>query len=278
MLLPNPIPVINDTRLRLRQLSSVTNQVFVDVIVRRNGNPTPHLATLMSNVHAGDRALEDEIEAVIPGDELWGASVRSSAINRGEMYCTLGMAPPGGGNTQLFLAKGYVYSENPLLMGQFQGSLEGRGDLSPQIGGQDIAGNVDTAVALALTNGMHRIDGFNFMYHCSGDVAGRSVVIDLRDVGTVVPTGFDAGIDRRVWTISGPSWLANEDGSIFVSGPHYTATVDDSVLSVSDHTTAPSPFPIFVDEDDDAELIVTITNGEALDTYSWYIYGESWFT
>ncbi len=276
-MIPLPIPVINDTRLRVRQLSSVTNPLFVDVMVRRKGNPTPHLATLMSNIHAGDRGLDDSNEATIPGDELWAASVRTGAPNRGETYVTLGLVPPGGGTTRLFLASGYVYSENPLTIGQFGGTLEGRGDNSPQIGGQDIAGNVDTTVALALINGMHRIDGFNFMYHCSSDTANRSVVIDLRDVGTVVPTGFDAGIDRRVWTISGPTWIADQDGAVFVMGPHYTATVDDSVLSISDHTTAPSPFPIFVDKDDDAELIVTITGGEALDTYSWYIYGESWF-
>ncbi len=276
MVIPLPLPVINDTRIRVRQLSSVTNQMLVDVVVRSKGNPIPRLVNLFSNIHAGDRGVE-LTEAVIPGDELWAAGVRSGTPNRGEMYVQLVMTPPAGGNTFLLLGKGYVYSENPVAIGQFEGSLDGRGDLSPQIGGQDIAGNVDTTVALGLFNGMHRIDGFNFMYHCSGDVASRSVVIDLRDVGTVVPTGFDAGIDRRVWTISGPTWAANQDGSIFVSGPHYTATVDDSVLSISDHTTAPSPFPIFVDEDDDAELTVTITNGEALDTYSWYIYGESWF-
>ncbi len=275
-MIPLPLPVINDTRIRVRQLSSVTNQMLCDVVVRSKGNPIPRLVNLFSNIHAGDRGVELS-EAVIPGDELWAAGVRSGAPNRGEMYVQLVMTPPAGGNTFLLLGKGYVYSENPVAIGQFDGSLEGRGDLSPQRGAVNVAGNVDTTVALTLINGMHRIDGFNFMYHCSSDTANRSVIIDLRDVITAAPTGFDAGIDRRVWTISGPTWIANQDGSVFVMGPHYTATADDSVLSVSDHTTAPSPFPIWVDEDNDAELIVTITGGEALDTYSWDIYGESWF-
>ncbi len=275
-MIPLPIPVKNDTRLRIRQLSSVTNRVFVDVMVRSKGDPIPRVATLISTDHAGNRG-EEEQERVIPGDELWFASARSSAANRGQTHIQLQLIPPGGGVVAQTLAKGPVYAENPLSVGEFKSSLDGRGDNSPQRGAINVAGNVDTTVALGLLNGIHRIDGFNFMYHCSSDTANRSVVIDLRDVITAVPTGFDAGIDRRVWTISGPTWIANQDGSVFVMGPHYTATADDSVLSISDHTTAPTPFPIWVDEDNDAELIVTITGGEALDTYSWDIFGESWF-
>ncbi len=177
------------------------------------------------------------------------------------------------------ICMGYVYDEHPLNLGDFHepGPGGGNGKLTPLTWAKDVAGDVDTVQNLDALNRIRRIDGFILYYHASGDTATRDMTIRIRDLGLGVPTGFDAGSDRQIMAFAGPTLTANQDGIVYMRNGIYTVTVDETIVSVSNHTTAPNPFPFWVVEDEvDAHIMADISLGHANDRYSAYVFLEEW--
>ncbi len=198
-------------------------------------------------------------------------------LDRGQLYCRIQQAAVSGQERGL-LASGYVYNSKNLTLGGYEGSLSGQGDRKPESIGTDIPGNGDTSHPLTLTDGIRRVDGLIFYYHSDGNAANRESVIRIRDLGGVVPAGFDAGNDRQISALAGPSLIADQDGIFFMNRFGYQASVDNATVTLANNSTAPNPFPFWVHEDDTgAEIVFDITAGLAGDNYGGFIFGESWF-
>ncbi len=275
-----PLPLAPRTRLRVRALSSSTNRLVLYILAKRPGVRFPEQHELLSLTPDGDR-LEDSDEKIVPSDELWGFSLRdepTGTLERGETYARVDLIPPGGGQVLLNLASGHVTTLQPLSMGMHEDAFSGHGNMIPEVVGEDIAGNVNTDHPLDLVNGIRRVDGLMLMYHCSGDTANRVLVIRIREKGPAYPTGFDAGNDRQIMAITGPTLIANQDGMMYWNNAGYQTSVVDSVNTLANNTTAPNPFPFWVSTvEGGAHVRFEITAGEAADTYNAYIFGETWF-
>jgi len=225
----------------------------------------------------GDRTVDSQ-EEFIPGVELWGFTARfTGTIRRGQLYADVALVPPTGGSTQITLAKGYIHSEAVLPLGEFSDPTDGQGDTIPESIGDDIAGNVDTVHALAITNSIRRIDSVVWYYHCSADVAARTMSLRILAPSGTVPTGFDSGNDRQIAAVTGPALSANEDGIMYWNRFGYQVVVDNNVITIADNSTASNPFPMWIDVGDtDARMSFDVTDGEALDTYQAFLTGEIW--
>ncbi len=273
-----PIPIDPDTNLALRVQSSQTTRIVLDVLIKQKGHRTPRAVEFLDVVPGGDR-LVDTDERLIPGDELWGFSVRADGIlRRGQTYVVVALVPDTGGSTSIGLAKGYVSNESHVFPGVNDATGDGQGDTAPESIGTDIAGNVVTSHDLILVNGIRRVDGLIFYYHSDGNAANRESTIRIRDLGGAVPTGFDAGSDRQILALTGPSLIADQDGVVYMNKFGYTVVVDNNVITTLNNTTAPNPFPFWVSVDDvDSNILFDVAAGLAGDTYGGYVFGETWF-
>ncbi len=198
-------------------------------------------------------------------------------LDRGQLYCRVQQASPSGQERGL-LASGYVYNSRNLTLGDYEDSLSGQGDRKPESIGTDIPGNGDTVLTLPLALGIRRVDGLIFYYHSDANAANRESVIRIRDLGGTVPAGFDAGNDRQISALAGPSLIADQDGIFFMNRFGYQASVNNASVTVANNSTAPNPFPFWVHADDtDANILFDISAGLAGDNYGGFIFGESWF-
>ncbi len=225
-------------------------------------------------------AVSDTSSPVTRGGLVVGCRLdkEDAGIERGELYCQVRIGHRPDIEKQGICA-GYMYDEHPLNMGTFDepGPGGGNGKNTPRTWADDVAGDVDTTLFLSDVNRIRRIDGFVRYYHASGDTATRDMIIRLRDVGSGVPTGFDAGNDRQIFTIAGPQLIANQDGIVYCRNGLYSITVDNGTPSVENNTTAPNPFPFWVHEDESPiDLQADISSGHANDRYSAYLFQEEW--
>lgn len=176
------------------------------------------------------------------------------------------------------IGHGYYYNMSSPTLGYFSelGPGGGEGNKTPITLASDVAGDTDTSAALALADTLRRIDGFILYYHASSDVDNRTMTVRVRSPGLAVPTGFDAGNDQQVMAFAGPTLSADQDGIVFMRPGIYTVVVDNNTITTSDNTTAPNPFPFWVTEGDNIEIVLDITTGHANDRYSAYAFGEEW--
>ncbi len=200
------------------------------------------------------------------------------AIKRGQVYA-IGFVLRGGNNRALM--KGYLYDYGPIPLGVFVEPLDGPGYRGPLAIADNIA-PVDIQHTLGIADARRRIDGFAWYYHCSGDVADRTLRASMRDMGSGLPTGMTSGDNTTVkaWPSAGVLTLsANQEGFIYVNantGKSFAASVDNGVITVENITTDPDPFPYWAQEDDVAEIFFNVTLAEAADRHSIYIFQEEW--
>ncbi len=272
-----PLPIEPDSSLRLRVQSSETARIVMDALVQRRRRQ-PELIELINVTPDGDRLI-DAREVSIPGETLWGLTIRepTGTLERGKTFVRGDLIGPQGGSTIQVLASGYVHGEHVVTGGRIESPTDGQGDTDPQTIAFDAAGNVDTQQNLALAKSIRRVDGITVYYHCSSDVAARTMEFRLRDPGLGVPTGFDIGNDRQVYNLTGPALAGDEDGVLYMNGFGYAVVVDNNVITTSNNTTAPTPFPFWVHQLDQMEIFLDITAGEAADRYAIYAHGEIWF-
>ncbi len=140
----------------------------------------------------------------------------------------------------------------------------------------------DIEETLAATNALRRIDGFIWYYHCSGDVADRTLRAFFRSVGDGLPTGMTEGSNTIVgrWpTASVLTLSANQEGLIYVNaseGKSYSINVDNGAFVKESTSTQADAFPYWAQENDVGEIFFDVTDEEAADRHSIYIIQEEW--
>ncbi len=279
MLTP-PLPLTSDAELRISIKASVTTNVTVQALISRNKREPPIPVRYEPIAHTtGDRTNE-ETDFEIAGGFLHGISV-FGAGDRGTKRVAVAVGRRG-----LFfsLCEGYVYDSHGLDDGEFTepGPGGGEGFLSwvPAFT-RDRAGN-GAAVDFDLfaTNALRKIYGVAWYYHCSGDVANRTFVQPLlAGLSGTKPTGFTlTGANALFWNLGGDIALVADEEALFMSKNDRTARVDNGVMTVVDTSTDPTPWPLWVTEDDIDTILrfPAITNGEALDRHSAYVLMEEW--
>ncbi len=138
---------------------------------------------------------------------------------------------------------------------------------------------VDIEMDLEIGNQIRRIDGFVWYYHCSGDMADRTIQASLRDPGNGLPTGMTSGANTTVKLWPTVTLSANQEGYVYVnavSGKSFSAIGDDGSLTIADITTAPDPFPYWADESERGELFFNVQLAEVADRHSIYLFEEVW--
>lgn len=178
------------------------------------------------------------------------------------------------------LAAAYWSSMEGPALGVLRTSREGGGLTSPLTLANDIAGNVATNAALSSVNAFRIIRGIVLLYHCSSDVADRTLQVLLRRPFGPGPTGFTNVAAQIAWNSPTTSLQADEEGMLYIgeagAGLFQTQN-DDGTVTISDNTTVPNPFPLHVQEGETATQIRTnFTNGNANDRYSMYAIQEEW--
>lgn len=188
----------------------------------------------------------------------------------------------GGNVPEQMLARGYLFGNGSLILGQDEGMLSGKGHLFWDALADDIAPAAVVTKVLAATNARRLIWGFIWYYHSSGDVAGRGLRVLLKDIGLALPTGMTSGsmTTPRKWpTGANLDLTANQEGVIYASGKAqspFSGIVDNAVISLEDASSTPLPFPLEVTEEDQATLLFVTTAGEAADRHSIYLLMEEW--
>ncbi len=180
------------------------------------------------------------------------------------------------------IAAGYIdVSHVPL--GEFEPAISGSGYRHLLALADDIA-PVDIIKVLAADNSYRIIYGFVWYYHCSSDIANRSIRATLRHIGNGLPTGWTPGNNStfRFWPAAANLVLdADQEGAIYAGsqeGISRNVSLDDGVMTVEDAGSKPGIFPLVVREGDLAELFFNVTLAEAADRHSIYLDLEEWIS
>ncbi len=212
-------------------------------------------------------------ELITADAEILGAVIDgATALKRGQFYAELEYQT---GNRFSEVCRGYQYNG---FAPSFRDRIEsgpggGEGHRAWSQVANDVAGNVDTTIALAATGAIRRVDAILVKYHASSDVATRGMLIQLRDIAdTSGPTGFSINADG--WRTPSISMTQNEEGLIYVKEGNLVTNDNGSVTR--DDSAQGNPFPFWVMEGDTTKLLVDISSGEAADDYDTWVLMEEW--
>jgi len=282
----------SEGRLQLRAVSAVAATIRAKVYTRRpgrvevdeNGNSfvTPSKVTeheFPSQALTGDLSLEapaDLQPRIFPPAEVVGGWVHTdTAARRGQIWVQIAHLD---GPSRVPVMAGYVYSERNLgLEFQDPGPRGGSGAIQKTALADDVT-PVDIEHTLGVTNTLRKITGFIWYYHCSGDVATRTLRASARDLGAGLPTGYTSGANSlaQVWPSAGVLTLtANEEGMIVVND-QFAVSQDNGTPTFEDPSSRPNPFPYWAHDDDVGEFFFDVEVAQAADRHSIYMIEERW--
>ena len=276
-------PFQKDDAILARITASTTEKVILLVAVEFEDGSKDVLEMDVSHT-AGDRVprlVTSDKNFAGPGEVVGLAvDVRGSSVKRGEYFLTV-FVRRGNELTVWAIFSGYISTTFFGGLGYFEDSVSGHGHFRIVTIANDVAGDVDTDVALALANVLRRVLGFIFYYNTSGDVDTRTMIVDLRRPGGAFPTGTEiSGSVMDQWRSGTMQLTAGQGGVIYSYGSEgkdgLTSLNDDGALTFLDTASSPTPWPIMVSEDDLATLNMDITTGNANDRYSAYLFVEEW--
>ncbi len=205
--------------------------------------------------------------------------VKSTPIKRGELYMVAFLRRSKDDLSVYSLFSGYVTNEFFGGLGFHEPNVGGKGFLSWRPVAEDIA-PADITEALAIANALRKVRGFVWYYHASGDVADRTFVVNLRTPGTALPTGITTGGTTTVHTFpyGGAITLsANQEGMIYILD-NFAMSADNASRTFENVSIKPTGFPMWLHEDDLAELLFNVTDEEAADRHSIYVLQEEWMS
>ena len=194
-------------------------------------------------------------------------------VRRGQIYVKLYVDPFGP-----VLCSDYCYSTfGQVTLGTYiqSGPGGGSGDLQIITVKADGAPVASTTRTLAGVNAIRKVYGFVWYYNASVDVASRILSSLWRTPIGAVPTGFGASSANIVWQPASLTLTADEEGNVFAD-EKLSMINKDGTLTIENVTTAPTPFPILVAEDDTGVLNFIVTAGEVLDADVIYLVQEEW--
>ncbi len=270
--------------LFLKYAASVAPSVmagFIEVEDRR-GHVQPYEVEVKS--FTIDRTIQDNEDVAVEVQQdgkIVGGGIRRNAdkLNRGQCYAILSVQRRLGAD--LLVSKGYVYSTNPIGLGEFEGAATGMGNLFRNTIVDDVT-PVDVTKALALTNTRRLIHGFIWYYHCSSDSASRTMNVALRNLGGDQPTGMTSGTKTAIWNSGQVPLIADEEGVIYASSQGgrdgMVVRNDDGIVTTLSTATAPGPWPLSLMEGDNAELFFDVGSAHVNDRHSIYLIVEEWFS
>ncbi len=270
--MPTSVETTNEQTLNLDYQASTTKGVTVVVRMKVSGKIVETL--LFTFAHSsGDRTREQTAFNLPVGEILAVNAFIAAPVKRGQAYMTILLERRA--RSMKRLARGYMYDGSGVELGDNIEPLSGAGFRRWNQDGNDIAGNVPTTINLARSNTRRIIHALLVRYHCSGDTATRILTARLRDVaGTSGPTGFS--IDADSWISPALTMTANEEGVLYIGKDGFLSTNAAGTLAYADNTTAPHPLPYTVEDADPADLIVSITDGNANDDYDVFTLVEEW--
>jgi len=242
-----------------------------------------------SILYVPDQTLTgDRIEAVLTPSEVAVADgwvtdavveMLSANIRRGQVYVQLVLAQ----ETRIFgtiLCSDYCFSGfGEVALGTYiqPGPGGGGGHLHwlaiKAIG----APAATTTYSLSVSNTIRLLREFIWYYHCSADVATRTLRVHLKQPGGGLPTGYGSGDVENVWvsTVGSVSLTADQDGSVFAD-PQRSGNNDNGALTIQSTATLPTPFPILVSEEGGETLEANVVSSEVLDVdVIWGLF-EDW--
>ena len=197
-------------------------------------------------------------------------------LKRGQFYVTVDLFRDDEAFANL--CRDYIYALHTLPLGVFvpPGPGGGEGFLDWVQVANDVAGNVDTTVNLAVANAHVIYRAVLLKYHSDGNTASRTPriqVIDLAD--TSGPTGFS--IQELYWSAPGSLTLtANEEGIIFAGQNGFFSFNDNATIDYDSRTLEPTPFPLTVEEGETGDIFFNSLAGLAGDRYDAWIQREEW--
>jgi len=189
---------------------------------------------------------------------------------RGQTYIKLTMEPFGP-----VLCSDYCYSDfGQVALGTYvpPGPAGGSGYLQMVTLADDIA-PVTVTYELNGISTLRKIMAFCWMYNASSDVATRNVAVTVLGFLGDAPTGFTAG--RNVWAATVLQPVADEDAMVFADEIR-AGWNDNGTEAVANTASAPSPFPFWVSDDMDMDLVFTVGSANANDRHSIYVLQEEW--
>lgn len=205
------------------------------------------------------------------------ADVKGSAVKRGEYWMDAFIRRGQDDTRSMPICSCYVTSDFFGGLGFFEPNLGGEGFLSWRAVAADIA-PADITEALAIASTQRKVRGFVWYYHASGDVADRTIVVNLRTPGPALPTGISTGGTTTVHTFpyAGAITLsANQEGMIYILD-NFAMSADNASRTFENTSIKQTGFPMKIPEDDLIELLFNVTDEEAADRHSIYILQEEW--
>jgi len=198
-------------------------------------------------------------------------------VKRGQVYVKLLMAL----ESRIFgtvLCSDYVSSSvGQVALGTYvqPGPGGGGGDLNWVAIKANGAPDSTFTYTLAISNMVRLLREIVWYYAASSTVASRVINIALEDTGGALPTGHGDGADSDSWLTPDLTLTADQDGGIFADQKR-SGHNDNAALVIDDITTAPSPFPLLIVEEDLAKLRFTLTAEEVTDFDAVWGFFEEW--
>lgn len=272
--------ILRDDQFSFRTISDradIEVRATVTVMYDDGGIATfPLQATTVASSNSGD-----DTTGMAKDGWVIAANVQSTGtVGRGELWCAIRYGSTAVfANNRNWVCQGYVYSEHNLTLGLYDDMVgpTGSGYINQRIVANDVA-PVDIQTTLAVSNTIRRVRGFIWFYHCSSDVANRTLRASVRDLGVGLPTGMTSGGNTlsQLWPSAAVVTLtANQEGMIMVKD-QFAVSLDNGTATWEDPSARPNPFPYWVQDTDVGEFFFDVTDEEAADRHSIYIIEESW--
>jgi len=195
-----------------------------------------------------------------------------SAIRRGQVYVRLYMNPFGAE-----LCSDYCYAGfGQVALGTYVQSGPGGGSGNLFI--QTLKANGAPATLnfrIRSSNTIKLVRYFIWYYHCSSTVATRVIQARVTALGGALPTDYDASGGTRIWNAAALTLTADQDGFVFADTQR-SGINDNGTITIDDQTTAPTPLPLLVTDDDELFLAFTVTDDEVTDFEAIYAQIEEW--
>ncbi len=256
--------------------------VAAEVTIRKvdGSYETVRVAETTTGTVTGEESFRTSSQFSRDGEVTNAVILNRISGKRGQTYGRL-QTTYGQGPIRDVLCAGYLYGARVLTLGVNEGSREGPGFRHSRAIAEDQT-PVGIEMDMEIGNQIRRVDGFVWYYHCSGDVATRTLQVSVRDLGNGLPTGMTSGSKTTVklYPSAGVmSLTANQEGVIYVNantGKSFAVSVDDSAKTIEDITTEPDPFPYWADESERGEIFFNVQDEEVADRHSIYLFEEVW--
>jgi len=265
--------ILQGQSLHLHTVSNavVTLRAWVRVVY---DDGTGQLLTVPETPRSASRLSEDlaSTDVIVQNGWVVNAEVEMSTadIKRGQTYVRLTVEPFGAA-----LLSDYCFSEfGHVSLGTFVQTGPGGGSGHLQVVTVKANGPpaAETTRLLALSNTIRKVYSFVWYYIASADVDSRILTVRLRDVLGALPTGLGV---INVWFPPTLTLTASELGAIF-GDPKRTGSNDNLTVVIDDAASAPSPFPLLIEEGDPGFLIFLITDSNVNDFDTIYLLQEEW--